>query len=103
MIKIKADDYVLRHKSKDAINQEKNVLQTILDDAVDDLIPLLTSDDAERVKSFQTAFWLAVNKLASQMEEIYDAGNLLFPDKKSLQLSMCKKWFLHLMPQSCIK
>ena len=91
MVKIKADDYVLRHKSKDAINQEKNVLQTILDDAVDDLIPLLTSDDAERVKSFQTAFWLAVNKLASEMEGIYDAGNLLFPDKKEFAVKYVQK------------
>jgi RNA ligase len=44
MVKVKADDYVLRHKSKDAINQEKNVLQTILEDAVDDLVPLLTPE-----------------------------------------------------------
>jgi RNA ligase len=42
MVKVKADDYVLRHKSKDSISQEKNVLQTILSDSVDDLIPLLT-------------------------------------------------------------
>ena len=26
MVKVKADDYVLRHKSKDSISQEKNVL-----------------------------------------------------------------------------
>jgi predicted Rdx family selenoprotein len=39
MVKIKCDDYVLRHKSKDSISQEKNVLQTILEDAVDDLCP----------------------------------------------------------------
>ena len=82
MVKIKADDYVLRHKSKDAINQEKNVLQTILDDAVDDLIPLLTPEDAERVKAFQTAFWASVDDLASEMADLYNAGCLMYPDRK---------------------
>lgn len=71
MVKIKADDYVLRHKSKDAINQEKNVLQTILDDSVDDLIPLLTPEDAERVKSFQNAFWLALEDVGTTIYDTY--------------------------------
>jgi RNA ligase len=82
MVKIKADEYVLRHKSKDQISQEKNVLQTILSDAVDDVIPLLTPDDAHRLKAFQNAFWLAVDDLASEMADMYNAGNTMYPDKK---------------------
>ena len=94
MVKVKADDYVLRHKSKDAINQEKNVLQTILDDAVDDLIPLLTPEDAERVKSFQTAFWASVDELASEMADLYNAGNLMYPDKKDFAVEFVQKKIL---------
>jgi RNA ligase len=71
MVKIKADDYVLRHKSKDAINQEKNVLQTILEDSVDDLVPLLTPEDAERVRAFQTAFWMAVEDVCTTIHDTY--------------------------------
>ena len=82
MVKIKADEYVLRHKSKDRISQEKNVLQVILDDSVDDVVPLLTPDDATRLKAFQKAFWLAVDDLASEMADLYNAGNLMYPDKK---------------------
>ena len=82
MVKIKADDYVLRHKSKEQINQEKNVLQTILSDSVDDLVPLLTPDDATRLKAFQNAFWMAVDDLASEMADMYNAGNIMYPDKK---------------------
>jgi RNA ligase len=70
MVKVKSSDYVLRHKTKDAINQEKNVLRTILEDSVDDLIPLLTPEDAQRVKAFQTAFWMALEDVGGK---IYDA------------------------------
>ena len=94
MVKVKADDYVLRHKSKDAINQEKNVISVILDDAVDDLIPLLTPEDAERVQSFQTAFWACVNELASEMADMYNAGNLMYPDKKDFAVNYVQKMIL---------
>jgi len=71
MAKIKADDYVLRHKSKDAINQEKNVLQTILDDTVDDLVPLLTPEDAHRVQAFQNAFWMSLEDVGTDIHDLY--------------------------------
>ena len=71
MVKVKADDYVLRHKSKDAINQEKNVLQTILDDSVDDLVPLLTPEDAQRVEAFQIAFWMALEDVGTEIHDLY--------------------------------
>lgn len=71
MVKVKADDYVLRHRSKDAINQEKNVLQTILDDTVDDLVPLLTPEDAHRVQEFQSAFWMALEDVGTKVHDLY--------------------------------
>lgn len=71
MVKIKADDYVLRHRSKEAINQEKNVLQTILEDSVDDLVPLLTPEDAERVRSFERAFWASVEEVGTEIHDLY--------------------------------
>jgi RNA ligase len=71
MVKVKSSDYVLRHKSKEAINQEKNVVQTILDDAVDDLIPLLTPEDAQRVQVFQNAFWMALEDVATDIHDLY--------------------------------
>ena len=94
MVKVKADDYVLRHKSKDSISQEKNVLQTILDDAVDDLVPLLTPEDAQRVQEFQNAFWLSVDDLASEMADLYNAGITMYPDKKDFAVEFVQKKIL---------
>lgn len=91
MVKVKADDYVLRHKSKDAINQEKNVIETIINDSVDDLIPLLTPEDAERVKAFQNAFWASVTDLCIDMGHLFDIGNKKYPDKKDFAVEYVQK------------
>jgi RNA ligase len=71
MLKIKADDYVLRHRSKDAISQEKNVIETIVEDAVDDVVPLLTPEDATRLRAFQKAFWMAVEDVGTTIHDQY--------------------------------
>jgi RNA ligase len=91
MVKIKADDYVLRHKSKDAINQEKNVLQTILDDAVDDLVPLLAPDDADRLQRFQNAFLKGLDEVAYEMAELFVKGNKMYPEKKDFAVEFVQK------------
>ena len=91
MVKIKADDYVLRHKSKDSISQEKNVLQTILNDSVDDLVPLLTPEDAERVKAFQNAFWASVMDLSIDMAHLFQLGVKKYPDKKDFAVEYVQK------------
>lgn len=71
MIKVKADDYVLRHKTKDSISQEKNVIDCILQDAVDDLVPLLTPEDADRLQRFQHAFWASVEDVCGEIYDLY--------------------------------
>jgi RNA ligase len=71
MVKIKANQYVLRHKSKEAINQEKNVIATIVNDDVDDLIPLLTEEDVDRLKKFQTAFWASLEDVGTDIYDLY--------------------------------
>jgi RNA ligase len=94
MVKVKADDYVLRHKSKDSISQEKNVLQTILEDAVDDLVPLLTPDDADRLKAFQNAFWVGLEDVACDLAELFVTGNTKYPDKKDFAVEFVQKILL---------
>jgi len=71
MFKIKCDDYVLRHRSKDSINQEKTVIALILDCAVDDMIPLLIPEDTERLLSFEKAFWLSLENVATNLYDMY--------------------------------
>jgi RNA ligase len=71
MCKVKSADYVLRHKSKDSISQEKNVIDCILQDAVDDLVPLLTPEEAARLKEFQNAFWMGLEDVGMDIHDAY--------------------------------
>jgi RNA ligase len=71
MCKVKSADYVLRHRSKEAINQEKNVIDCILGDAVDDLVPLLAPEDGERLRSFQGAFWKGLEDVCTDIHDLY--------------------------------
>ena len=75
MVKCKSEDYVLRHKTKEQINQEKNVIGVILEDLVDDMIPLLLETDANRLKKFQQDFWNGVNTVEQKLTEMYESGN----------------------------
>jgi RNA ligase len=74
MAKSKSDDYVLRHKSKEAISQEKNILKIIIEDSVDDLIPILTLEDAYRLREFERAFWMSMEDVGT---DIYDKYKVL--------------------------
>ena len=53
-IKFKADDYVALHKVIDETTQEKNVLALIMDDKLDDVIPLIDQARAEHLKRYST-------------------------------------------------
>lgn len=51
----KGEDYVLKHKAKDSILQEKNILQLVLSGGIDDVLPLLDAPDASTAVSYRDA------------------------------------------------
>lgn len=94
MVKIKADEYILRHRSKEQINSEKNIIQVIINDAVDDMIPLLTEDDATRLRKFQSDFWGAVDEVAQDLTTIFEGGDKMYPDKKEFAVEFVNRMLL---------
>lgn len=70
-VKIKADDYVLCHKTKDQISQEKNIISIILNNGVDDVISLLPPKDVEKLRAFEKAFWLSLEDVATEIYDLY--------------------------------
>jgi RNA ligase len=55
MVKIKADWYVRIHKVKALLGQERDVVALILNNELDDLLPVLPKEDVERVEKFEVA------------------------------------------------
>lgn len=57
MLKIKGDWYVRIHKNKELISQEKNLLELIVKEKLDDVIPFLSEEDRTAVLNYQKEFW----------------------------------------------
>lgn len=54
-VKAKGDDYVLKHRAKDSILQEKNILALVLSGGLDDVLPLLDEPDAKAAREYAAA------------------------------------------------
>lgn len=70
MLKIKADLYVLRHKAKEQFVFEKNVLTLILMNESDDLLPLLTSDEQDKLLRYRGIVIASILRLAMEIEKV---------------------------------
>lgn len=53
MVKIKSDWYVRIHKIKSLLGNERDVVSLILNNQLDDMLPVLPREDVERVEKFE--------------------------------------------------
>ena len=61
MVKIKGDWYVRIHKVKDSLSQEKNIIDLLVNDKIDDIKPHMLESDKLQLERFETAFWEGIN------------------------------------------
>lgn len=52
MVKVKADSYVVKHRAKDSLSRDRDVVTLILKGEEDDLIPLLDERSTEALKRY---------------------------------------------------
>jgi RNA ligase len=62
MVKVKADQYVLFHKSKDDLMHEKNVVAILTNGTADDFRVLLSELDRAKFEAFEKQFWENLNR-----------------------------------------
>jgi RNA ligase len=60
MGKLKNDTYVRIHKTKDRIRSNRNIVDLMLNNELDDLMPHLDAGDTKRVRDFELSFWKAI-------------------------------------------
>jgi RNA ligase len=78
MVKIKTDWYCLLHRSKEICSHEKNILEIILNDSLDDLLPCLSEERKQ-----------TITKYASIVNQTIESNTILL----SNELSYCKEAF----------
>lgn len=67
MIKVKAEDYCRKHSAKDMIGREKNIVELIVTEKIDDVKAFLDEKDLARVNEFERKFWDGVKQLAASL------------------------------------
>jgi RNA ligase len=77
LLKAKGEDYVLKHKSKEAIGMEKNVLALILANGLDDVLPLLSEEEQQAVEEYRHAVQAGLAKTVQMVEQLVESGATL--------------------------
>lgn len=74
MVKIKADEYCLIHGTVSDIVSEKNVINLIVFEGIDDALPLLPDDGRAQVEEFIAKFNAGIDESAAQAEMLAQVG-----------------------------
>jgi RNA ligase len=61
MVKVKGEWYVRIHKVKDSLSQEKNIIDLLVNDKIDDIKPHMLDSDRQSLEHFENAFWSGIN------------------------------------------
>jgi T4 RnlA family RNA ligase len=68
MLKLKCDWYVQIHKAKEKILQDRNIVELILDDKLDDVKAHLPQEDRDRLTRFECEFNMAIADTVFMLE-----------------------------------
>ncbi len=91
MMKVKSDWYVSLHRTKDAVRFEKNVLNIIADNKVDDLLPLLDENDKVKVLAYREQVNAKVAKVCKEYDVILDSARFSGASRKEFALDYAPK------------
>ena len=87
MVKIKNDWYVRIHKTVDRIVFDRNIVNLIINEEVDDVVPMLPQMQIDRVRGFELRFWDAFKSTEDALMLLYLAAkNDYGSDRKRIAL-----------------
>jgi len=91
MVKIKAEDYCNLHRIKSYIDNERSVVACLVNDQLDDLIPLLSPTQLVRVNEYADQFWKGFHETKVQLWEYILAGREWATDKRTFAVEYVNK------------
>ena len=72
MVKCKGEWYLRIHKTKDNLLHEKNIIELLVDEKMDDAKAFMLDDDRKRVEEFETDFWMGVAQVIKSYDQYFD-------------------------------
>jgi hypothetical protein len=88
---------VLLHRTKDQVRLEKSVVELLVSERVDDVKPLLDSNDLDKLSRFENDFWRGVDQTTVQLEEVYAQGNR-YESRRDFAVEFVNQQPAHLRP-----
>lgn len=97
MYKIKAEDYLLKHRSKDMTRQDKDLIALMISGGIDDIIPMLDDNDRDKVIEFVEDINDLIKRNADLVLDNVENALYTCKDKKDYAINHVKKLnkFLH--------
>jgi len=86
-VKIKAHEYLQIHKAKEAILQDRNIVELILDEKLDDIKAHLPAEDRDRLTQFESDFNLAIKEQVNNIVNTLHGLTVMAVDRKTFALS----------------
>lgn len=81
-IKVKADQYVRIHKTKDLIRSDRNIADIIVNEQLDDILPLLDATDLATVRAYELRFDAALENALERLEGLVTLARALHGGNK---------------------
>jgi RNA ligase len=89
MVKVKNDWYVQIHKTKDIVRVDRNIVELVLNETIDDTRAMLDPSDLARVDEVEAAFWEAFRNTEGRLEGLELLARTIYgADKKRIALEM---------------
>ena len=81
-VKVKAEDYLRIHKTKDLIRTERNIADIIVNEQLDDVLPLLDTTDLAVVRAYERRFDAALENALGRLEGLVTLARVLHGGNK---------------------
>lgn len=95
MVKIKNDWYVRIHKALERVRFDRNIVDLIINEELDDVLPMMPAGEIERVRNFENNFWEAFRSKEVQLLELYDVvgrKDTKYPTRKEVATEFMPKY-----------
>lgn len=86
MLKLKCDWYCQIHKAKEKILQDRNIVELILDEKLDDIKAHLPEEDRDRLTKFESDFNHEISATVSIINQLLNAADYVGIDRKTFAL-----------------
>lgn len=85
--KVKAEDYVLKHRARDAVAKKRHIWTMILDGTLDDFIPLLNDSDKAIVDETEKEYWKLWHQTSFHIDRMTFSVVTTFASKKDFAMN----------------